>query len=406
MLIQCPECTHQISDKAFQCPQCGYPMKDPPKSTTRGKSRKRKRLPNGFGQITKIKSNLRNPYRAMVTIGKSNTGRPICKLLKPQSYFPTYNDAYAALIEYNRNPYDLSPDITCKEVFDQWYTEYEKTVQQSACVNTINAWAYCSELYDEPFTNIRVRHIKGVIENGLRLSTNNTAPPSVKPEIKKLWNKLFDYAIENEIVDKNYARAFSLKQKAETEHSHISFTDEEMRTLWKYKDDQYVSILLIHCYTGWRPKELCSLAIENINIEEWTMQGGMKTKAGEKRIVVVTPAIRNLVKTWYDNAKNINSPTLFYNINQDRKVEPFTYRRYTYRFSQIVKSLNINPKHRPHDARKQFITMAKKVNMDEYAIKRFVGHAIQDITENVYTDRDLEWLKSEIIKFENLDFTV
>lgn len=406
MLISCEECNHQISDKAYQCPQCGYPMKSFPKSSTRGKSRKRKRLPNGFGQITKIKSNLRNPYRAMVTVSKTKEGRPICKLLKPQSYFETYNDAYAALLEYNRNPYDLSENITCRELYERWLVEYEKTVKQSAYVNTTNAWAYCSELYDEPFTNIRVRHVKGVIENGLRLQTNNTAPPSVKQEIKKLWNMLFDYAIENEITDKNYARVFSIKKPQSAEHSHISFTNEEMKTLWKYKDDMYVSIVLIHCYTGWRPKELCELKLENINLKEWTMQGGMKTKAGEKRIVVVTPAIRNLVKTWYDKAVNINSPTLFYHLTQDGKVEPFTYRRYVYRFLQVLKSLNINSNHRPHDCRKQFITMAKKVNMDEYAIKRFVGHTIRDITESVYTDRDLEWLKSEMMKLEELNFTV
>lgn len=39
--------------------------------------------------------------------------------------------------------------------------------------------------------------------------------------------------------------------------------------------------------------------------------------------------------------------------------------------------------------------MAKNKGVDEFAIKRIVGHAIQDITENVYTVRDVEWLKQE-----------
>lgn len=93
MLIKCPECDLQVSDKATFCPHCGYPLQpDIKQRKPRSKNNKRRRLPNGFGQISEIKNrNLRNPFRAMVTVGKTSTGRPICKPLKPESYFPTYN---------------------------------------------------------------------------------------------------------------------------------------------------------------------------------------------------------------------------------------------------------------------------------------------------------------------------
>lgn len=95
MLIQCPECDLQVSDKANTCPHCGYPLKPDAKPKSSRKPNKRRRLPNGFGQISEIKGrNLRNPFRAMVTVGKDKNGKPICKPLKPESYFPTYNDAY------------------------------------------------------------------------------------------------------------------------------------------------------------------------------------------------------------------------------------------------------------------------------------------------------------------------
>ena len=94
MLIKCPECELQVSDKATACPHCGYPMCRTSKLKKSRKSNKRRRLPNGFGQISEIKNpNLRKPFRAMVTIGKDENGRPICKPLKPESYFATYNDA-------------------------------------------------------------------------------------------------------------------------------------------------------------------------------------------------------------------------------------------------------------------------------------------------------------------------
>jgi len=83
MLIICPECKETISDKAVACPRCGYPMIQ----KENNKKRKRMRLPNGFGRITKISNKrLRNPYRVTVTVGTDMNGRPIGKLLKPKAY--------------------------------------------------------------------------------------------------------------------------------------------------------------------------------------------------------------------------------------------------------------------------------------------------------------------------------
>ena len=44
--------------------------------------------------------------------------------------------------------------------------------------------------------------------------------------------------------------------------------------------------------------------------------------------------------------------------------------------------------------------MAKKYGVDEYAIKYMVGHKIADITEKVYTQREFDWLKTEIEKLD------
>ena len=75
-----------------------------------------------------------------------------------------------------------------------------------------------------------------------------------------------------------------------------------------------------------------------------------------------------------------------------------TYDKYAYRFNKVMSALSLNPEHRPHDPRMTFITMGKKAGVDEYVLKRLAGHKIQDITEKVYTDRDIEWLRSELEK--------
>ena len=97
MLKLCPECCLQVSDKAAACPHCGYPLKS--KSSLPPKKKKHMRLPNGFGQISEVRGrNLRKPFRAMVTAGRTDEGKPIVCPLRPVAYFETYNEAYEALM--------------------------------------------------------------------------------------------------------------------------------------------------------------------------------------------------------------------------------------------------------------------------------------------------------------------
>ena len=117
-LIKCPECDLQVSDKAITCPHCGYPLDTKVIKQQQRKTNKRKRLPNGFGTISELKNqNLRKPFRALVCVGKNFYGKPIYKSLKPETYFKTYNDAYAALLEYHKNPYDLDSDLTVEQLY-------------------------------------------------------------------------------------------------------------------------------------------------------------------------------------------------------------------------------------------------------------------------------------------------
>lgn len=409
MLIKCPECELQVSDKAPACPHCGYPMKPTVKRKPRAKNNKRRRLPNGFGQISEIKNrNLRNPFRAMVTVGKTQDGKPICKPLKPESYFPTYNDAYAALVEYNKNPYDLEPSITVKELYDKWSEEYFKTLKAEGSVRGVeSAWAYCSAVYGMRVMDVRARHIKGCMEEGTATVRGKEQHPSasMKNKIKSLFNLMLDYALEYELVDRNYSRTFNLTEETIKEiqtvkQEHIPFSEDEMRRLWAHVDDKrFVDVMLIQCYSGWRPQELGLLELENVDLENWTFQGGMKTDAGMDRVVPIHSKIRPLIERKYKEALSIGSKYLF-NCTDGRSGKPtmMTYQRYQKGFGMVRDELKLNPEHRPHDGRKHFVTACKKAGVDEYAIKYMVGHKISDITEKVYTQREFEWLKAEIEK--------
>ena len=414
MLIVCDECELPVSDKAIACPHCGYPMKPEliasPKP--RNKNNKRRRLPNGFGQISEIKNrNLRNPYRAMITIGKNIDGRPICKPLKPESYFPTYNDAYAALVEYNKNPYDLSPSITVIEIYERWSDEYFKTLKSDDGVRRYKgAWAYCSSVYGMRMMDVRSRHVKGCMEEGVAYIKEKETRPSahIQKNIKTLFNLMFDYALEYELVEQNYARNFAIGKEVsselgKTKKPHIPFTEDEMMVLWgNVGDVPYVDVVLIQCYSGWRPQELGEIKLDDVDLENWTFKGGGKTDAGKDRVVPIHPRIRDFVTQRYEQAVGLDSGFLINDTHSDafgRDIE-FRYSRYRKWFGKIITQLMLNENHRPHDGRKHFVTQAKKYKLDEYSIKYMVGHAIDDITEKVYTDRDPKWLHEEIEKIE------
>ena len=413
MLIQCPECEFQVSDKAITCPHCGYPLKNTQISRRSHKKRKtHMRLPNGFGRITKIKNkNLRNPYRVMVTVGKTPEGRPIGKLLKPKAFFSTYNEAYAALVEYHKNPYNIDNSITTLELYERWKKEHLDKCSNSYQRTTKAAWDYCSSVYDIPVMEIRPHHIKFCMNEGYRIESRGKqkgkkvyASAGVKSNIKSLFNILLDYALEYEVVDRNYARAFEVstditKEIKRNRKEHIPFTKEEMNILWSnVKSVPFVDLILIQCYMGWRPQELISISLDDVNLEEWYIKGGMKTDAGRQRIVPIHSKIKGLVKQNYESALSLKSEKLFNDRSPNSKSMILTYSKYRNRFSNIIKQLGLSEQHTPHDPRKTFITNGKRAKMDEYALKGMVGHSIQDVTEASYTMRDLEGLREDLEK--------
>ena len=144
------------------------------------------------------------------------------------------------------------------------------------------------------------------------------------------------------------------------------------------------------------------IEISNVDLDNDIMVGGMKTEAGTNRVVPIHSKIKELVKKRYDEAIKLGSKYLINctDVSTHKSRLKMTYEKYNYRFDKIKERLALNPEHRPHDGRMQFITQAKKYGVDEYAIKYIVGHAINDVTEKVYTKRETAWLKSEIEKIK------
>lgn len=374
------------------------------------------RRANGTGNIYKMKGGKRRkPWRVRVTVGwelNPKTGR--CKQnLKTLGYYASRAEAEAALVAYQECPYDLNTkDITFKELYEQWTEDYFKKLTSISSERTItSAYRYCSGLYNMKMRDIRIYHLqecmdKGYIipDRGKEKGQKRYASACTKGRIKSMFNLMFDWAYAREIVDRNYARAFELdketkiKQVREKRKNTI-FSNEEIDLLWKNVDKiAFVDMVLCGIYSGWRPQELAILKIKDIDLELQVMYGGMKTDAGKDRCVPIHPLIQPLIEKRYAEAKELGSNYLFNDINGQQSIY-MTYDKYRGRFNKVVERLQMD--HHPHETRHTFITKAKRVRMEEYILKRIVGHAINDNTEKTYTHREIEELKAEMRKIED-----
>lgn len=139
--------------------------------------------------------------------------------------------------------------------------------------------------------NVRARHLKGCMEKGFRIEYRGKhkgekiyASAGTKSRIKSLFNLMFDYALEFEIVDRNYARTFEIsddvvKEIESNKKDHIPFTDDELQILWDNVGKvKYADWILIQCYMGWRPQEIATIRLDEINLDKWYIQAGMKTE--------------------------------------------------------------------------------------------------------------------------------
>lgn len=286
---------------------------------------------------------------------------------------------------------------------------YLKECESDTYIRTITAaWQYCEPLYQMKVRDLRPRHLRTLLDTASKPGKNGVrkyASAGTKGRIKSLFNLMLDYALENEIVVVNYARAFDLsadiiRGQQEDHKGHMCFTPDEWKTLWDNAHIPYVNWILIQSYMGWRPQELCLLRMENVHLEEGYIVGGMKTEAGKDRIVPINPLIKDMVENNVRRALSQGSEFLLVDPDRSRDDVELTYAKYRYRFRLVMEALHMDSDHRPHDPRKQYISMAKRAGVDEYALKRIVGHSINDVTEMVYTDRgaNIAWLFDENAK--------
>lgn len=371
------------------------------------------RRANGTGSVSKVTDRKRRkPWRVRITEKweLDQEEEKIKQITKVIGSYATKAEAEAALVHYLECPYDLgSKNLTFEEVYRKWSEGYFKDVADTYIRSVECAFAYCHSLHRIKMRDIRSYHLKDCMEQGYIIVKRANKPDekrmasaSTKSRMKSVFNLVFDYAYEHEVVDRNYARAFNTdkdlrKQIRQEKRENYIFTAEEIAVLWENVDKvRFTDMLLIDLYSGWRPQELSLLKVVDIDLAANTMKGGLKTEAGMNRVVPIHPLVRPLIEARLAEAQKMESEYLF-NDEDGIRGTFMTYDKYRSRFNKVVKRLGME-NHHPHEARHTFITKAKEAGMDEYILKMIVGHCIDDITEKVYTHRTMEQLQTEMLK--------
>lgn len=343
---------------------------------------------NGTGSITKLKDRRRKPWKVTVTTGfRFDTSRErMVQERKVVGCYRTKAEAEEALADFRRSPYDLDVrKLTFAEVYQMWSKVHYEKISPSLVRTYKSAYSHALPLHNLKFINIRPHHIeKAMADADVGSATKNG--------IKRLCGQLYKYGLKNEICSVNYATMCDgVAQDAPVIIRKV-FTAEEEAVLWDNLDCPFVDMVLVGLYSGWRPQELAILRAEDVDLDNRVMYGGLKTKAGKSRAVPIHSAVLPLIKARLEKG----GAMLFC----DEKGGRMTYGKYQTRFNAICRRFEF--KHTPHDTRHTFVTKAKEAGINEHILKLIVGHAIEDITEKVYTHRKIEELRAEMDKIPDL----
>ena len=336
------------------------------------------RLPNGLGTITKLKANLRKPYRARKLVGEDldEQTMKVRRIYRTVGYFGSRKDAMNALM----NDCTISSQdvpLTFANVYAQWSEKHYPTISTRTVYGYKNAYKQFAVLHDRAFRELKAADYEQAVKD---------VQPTIRQVCRVLLSLLYKYAIRNEIVERDYSKMvqFDTKRK-QTEKK--PFTVEEVEELWKMPESTARNVILIGLYSGFCPAELVSLDLDAIT--NGCFIGGMKTKNGINRLVPIHPSILPLVET--ERRKSAKSKATGHFVN--RNGDAVTYA------VLVLWMKRLFPEHSPHEMRHSFATYARRSGMDPVIIKRILGHSLKDLTEEVYTHVDADILIKEMAKY-------
>lgn len=210
---------------------------------------------------------------------------------------------------------------------------------------------------------------------------------------------MFDYAMENDIVKKNYCRCeIDLGERPDKVLTRKPFTKEEIETLYKSLHIyRYTDTILMMIFTGVRPSELLLVETEKVFLDENYFIGGIKTSNGKNRKIPISAFVRPFFEKYYNEAVASGSKWLIQN-TEGRQMKYANYNRDKY--VKIMEQLEMS--HMPHDGRHSFATFMDAVRANKLCTQLVMGHSPKIFLDCTYVHKEVKDLQVEVDKIEEL----
>ncbi len=205
------------------------------------------------------------------------------------------------------------------------------------------------------------------------LSEMHDEKPRLCETIKMLLNNIFDYAVNNEIINKNPVKAVYVPKHYRKTGQALT-RHEEREFISAIKGHKFENIYLKMLYSGVRPCEINS-------IEENLFEGTLKVENGK-------------LKNYQKNKYRVLPIFPMYKPFADGKQRKVSQQALTEEFSALC------PNHTLKDLRHTFTTRARECGIDNELVAVWTGHSLGNITSSVYTHFSMEFQKKQAVKLK------
>ncbi len=209
-------------------------------------------------------------------------------------------------------------------------------------------------------------------------------------KVRSLISLLEKYALKTESITKAYAPLLSIGRNRPV-RPHHTFSRQKINRLWAAVDCPGVDTVLILLYTGMRCGEMLQLQKNDVHLRQRYIRITRSKTAAGIRIIPIHHRIAPLIEA---RMKSPGDALIC-----DTTGRPYNYGRYCTVWRTVMHRIRADG-HTTHDCRHTVATLLDNVGANETAKRRILGHAGGDVTERVYTHKNLRQLRKciELLK--------